>query len=433
MSDWKRKKFRPETLMMSYGFEPTQAEGAVKSPIYQTSTFAFQTAEEGKAFFEVAYGLREARQDEKLGMIYSRVNNPDLEILEKRLCLWEDAEEGAVFESGMSAITTTLLEFLQPGDLFLHSAPVYGGTAHFINSVLTRFGIQVIGFHAHHSPEAIRQMIRDSGRADRLGAIFIETPANPTNDLIDIREMRNIADAFSTPERQALLVVDNTYLGPIFQHPLQHGADLVVYSATKYIGGHSDLIAGAVLGPSKLLARVKNLRTLLGSMAAPWTSWLLMRSLETLKLRMERQAKNARRVARFLQQHPKVEKVHYLGLLTPDNEQSDIYQRQWLGPGAMVSFNIVGGEKEAFTFLNNLHLIKLAVSLGSTESLAQHPATMTHAGLPYADKEAVGVTDNLVRISVGVGNVEDLIMVIGEALEMVKVSSETEELVDGRV
>lgn len=427
-----KRKFQPETLMMSHGYRPEWSEGAVKCPIFQTSTFAFRTADEGKAFFEVAYGLREKGAHEKSGLIYSRINNPDMEILEERLKLWDGAQACAVFESGMSAISTALFEFLQPGDLLLYSNPLYGGTSHFVHHVLTKFGIEVLGFRPGATRAELVQLIETSGKKDRLGMIYLETPANPTNDLVDIAMCRSVADQYSTPQRRALVTVDNTYMGPLWQHPLQHGADLVLYSATKYIGGHSDVIAGACLGSTELITRVKTLRTFLGNMIAPHTGWLLLRSLETLKLRMEKQTENAQIVARRLARHPKIARVHYLGLLSPeDGEAYEIYQRQCNAPGAMVSFELKGGEREAFAFLNHLKLVKLAVSLGSTESLAQHPATMTHAGVDPAEKAAFGITDALVRLSVGVENVEDLWWDLEQALDKVPelvVSSYPEKL-----
>lgn len=412
-------KFSPESLMMSHGYKPELSEGAVKCPIFQTSTFVFESAEDGKAFFEVAYGLREARPGEVPGLIYSRLNNPDLQILEERLCLWDEAEAAAVFESGMSAITTVLLEFLHPGDLLLYSMPVYGGTEHFILEVLPKYNIQGIGFRPNHTKEDLIRMVEESGRKDSLRLMLIETPANPTNDLFDLHMCRELADHFSNHEERVLVTVDNTYMGPLWQHPLKHGADLVMYSATKYIGGHSDVIAGAVLGYAEHITRVKTLRTFLGNMAGPWTGWLLLRSLETLKVRMEQQAENAGIVARFLKDHPKVEDVYYLGLIPENTPQYTIYKRQCSSPGAMVSFKVKGGEAEAFRFLNNLKMIKLAVSLGSTESLAEHPGTMTHAGLKPEHQQEIGITPNLVRISVGVENHQDLVHVIGMALEKV--------------
>ncbi|MCB9186166.1 MAG: cystathionine gamma-synthase family protein [Flavobacteriales bacterium] len=415
-----KKNFRPESLMMSYGYKPELSEGAIKCPIFQTSTFVFKTAEEGKAFFEVAYGLREKGAKEELGLIYSRLNNPDLEILENRLTLWDGAEECAVFESGMSAISTVFLEFLRPGDLLVFSSPLYGGTDHFIHHFLTDFGIHILGFQANQSMDEVAQKIEESGYANRLKLIYVETPANPTNALIDIEGCSELAKRFSTKENEVLVAVDNTYMGPLWQHPLKHGADLVIYSATKYIGGHSDVIAGACLGSSKLIGRIKGLRTFLGNMAGPWTGWLLMRSLETLKPRMETQARNAEKVAKFLKDHPKVEHVYYLGFISPDDKETyRIFKKQYESNGAMISFDVKGGEHEAFTFLNNLKLIKLAVSLGSTESLAEHPATMTHADVSHEDKTAMNITEKLVRLSVGVENPDDLIWDIGQALDAI--------------
>ncbi|MBI1307017.1 MAG: cystathionine gamma-synthase family protein [Bacteroidetes bacterium] len=417
----KSREFKPESLMMSYGYKPELSEGAIKCPIFQTSTFVFKTAQEGKAFFEVAYGHREKLPTEELGLIYSRLNNPDLEILENRLTLWDKAEDCAVFESGMSAISTVFMEFLKPGDLLVYSSPLYGGTDHFIKHFLTKFGVNILGFRAGESTEDIVKLIDNSGFSDKLALIYVETPANPTNALIDIEACKKIADHFSDVERQVLVAVDNTYMGPLWQHPLQHGADLVVYSATKYIGGHSDVIAGACLGSKALMTRVKTLRTFLGNMAGPWTGWLLMRSLETLKPRMELQASNATHVASFLKNHPKVEKVYYLGFIDPETDpvNYDIYQRQYDCDGAMISFDIRGGEEEAFRFLNNLKLIKLAVSLGSTESLAEHPATMTHVDVSKEDRDAMSITSKLIRLSIGVENSDDIIWDIEQALDCI--------------
>lgn len=411
----------PESLMMTYGYKPKLSEGALKCPIFQTSTFVFNSAMEGKRFFEVAYGLSEASEGEELGLIYSRLNNPDLEILENRLCLWDKADDCAVFESGMSAISTVMLEFLSPGDLLVYSRPVYGGTDHFINHVLKRMNIDAIGFTPDTSKEEIVAQIKQSGRADKLSLIHIETPANPTNALIDIEMCAAIASEFSTADKKVVLSVDNTYMGPMWQHPLQHGADLVIYSATKYIGGHSDLIAGAVLGAKALMGRVKGLRTFLGNMAAPFTGWMLMRSLETLKVRTEQQAKNAEKVAEFLKNHEKVSKVYYLGFIPEQGNavQTEIYKKQYSSAGAMIAFDIKGGEAAAFKFLDSLQLIKLAVSLGGTESLAEHPYTMTHADVPNDVKNSMAITENLIRLSIGVEYHEDTIADIRQALEKV--------------
>lgn len=421
-----KEHMHPESLMMSHGYNPKWSEGAVKCPIFQTSTFAFNSAEEGKAFFEVAYGKREQRPNEKLGLIYSRLNNPDLEILETRLSLWDKAEDSAVFESGMSAISSTMMEFLRPGDLLIHSAPLYGGTDHFIKHVLTRYGIKILEFNARTSKDELIELIHNA--EGNPGMIYLETPGNPTNDLIDIEMCAEVASMFSSEDRKVITAVDNTYMGPIWSHPLQHGADLVLYSATKYIGGHSDVIAGACVGKKDLIARVKGFRTFVGNMAGPWTGWLLMRSLETLKIRMEQQTKNAQFVVNKLKGHPAVENIHYLGLLGKDHPQYQIYKKQYSAPGAMLSFDVIGGEEGAFEFLNNLHLIKLAVSLGSTECLAQHPFTMTHADVDDEEKMSLGITPSMVRISIGVENPEDIWMDMEQALN--KVLDKVGEMVD---
>lgn len=405
--------------MMSYGYKPALSEGAIKSPIFQTSTFVFKSAEEGKALFEVAYGLRERRINEELGLIYSRINNPDLEILENRLTLWDAAEDCAVFESGMSAISTTLLEMMHPGELLLFSTPLYGGTDHFIHTFLKKIGVHTLAFKPGQEEDEIAKMIEQTGHADQLSMIFIETPANPTNALIDIECCKRIADRFCTDEKKVYVAVDNTYMGPLWQHPLKHGADFSLYSATKYIGGHSDVVAGACCGSKNLIGRVKTLRTFLGNMAGPWTGWLLLRSLETLKVRMEQQAANATKVAEFLSHHPKVEKVYFLGLIKKDTREYEIFQRQYSSAGAMISFDIKGGEAEAFRFLNHLKMIKLAVSLGGTESLAEHPATMTHASVDPIHKKEMSITEKLVRLSIGVEHYDDIIWDIQQALEKV--------------
>ena len=413
------EKFSPETKMLGYGYKPELSEGSVKCPIFQTSTFVFKSAEEGKAFFEMAHG-KPGHEGKEMGLIYSRINNPDMEILEERLKLWDGGEAAAVFSSGMSAIATSLLTYLRPGDLLLYSNPIYGGTHKFIHHVLTSFGIEILAFKAGQEQEEIEEILFNSGMQDKLKMIYIETPANPTNDLIDIEMCAHIAKAHSTAKKQVMVAVDNTYMGPLWQHPLKHGADIVLYSATKYIGGHSDVIAGAAVGNKTVIKAIKKMRTVFGTMADPHTCWLLMRSLETLKIRMEEAARNAEKVASFLADHPKVEKVYYLGYTAKEHPlQLGIFQRQYLSNGAMLSFDVKGGEKEAFVFLNNLKHIKLAVSLGGTESLAEHPATMTHADVPFEEKELYNITGKMVRLSIGIENARDIIHDIEQALDKV--------------
>jgi methionine-gamma-lyase len=360
--------------------------------------------------------LRKGAPGEEMGLIYSRLNNPDLEILEDRLTIWDGAEAAAVFESGMAAISTTLLAFLSPGDVVLHSEPIYGGTDYLLKHILPRFGIRTAGVPAHLGQAAIAARLHDRGLADRLALIYLETPANPSNALVDMAACAALAAQYSRPDRRVLVAVDNTFLGPLWQHPLQHGVDLVLYSATKYIGGHSDVIAGVCLGSKQLLDQVKAMRTMLGTMASPMTGWMLLRSLETLKLRMTSQMKNARDVADYLADHPKVQRVYYLGHLTPAAPDYAIYQRQCLGPGSMIAFDIVGGEAEAFRFLNALQVFRLAVSLGGTESLAEHPASMTHSDVDPEERIEMGIGDCMVRLSIGVEHPQDLIADLEQAL-----------------
>jgi methionine-gamma-lyase len=419
----------PESFMMSYGYEAKQSHGAVKCPLFLTSTFEFESAEAGKAYFEKAYGLTEEAMERESGFIYSRLNNPNLDILEKRLCLWNQAEDAAVFESGMAAISTVLLEFLSPGDIFLYSTPVYGGTAHFIQEILPKFGIHGIGFSADMDREALIHWIEEEGLAEKLAMIYVETPANPTNALYDLELCREIANRYSTEDKEVLMVVDNTYMGPLWQNPIAFGADVVVYSATKYIAGHSDIIAGACLGKQDLVTRLKTMRTFMGNMASPWTCWMLLRSLETLKIRMEKQTFNAQKIAHHLQSNPKIDKILYPGLLQPEDGRAyTIFKKQCDSPGAMISLLINGGEAEAFQFINALKLVKLAVSLGSTESLVQHPASMTHAGMQPEEKIEFGITDNLVRLSVGVEHYEDLITDLQQALDKIDTKTLVKEI-----
>lgn len=406
----------PATLMMGYGYEPARSEGSLKCPVFLTSTFVFRTAEEGKDFFALAYGLRAPRDGEAPGLIYSRLNNPDLEILEDRLAVWDDAESAAVFVSGMAAIATVLLEFAQPGDVVVTSDPIYGGTDHLLEKVLPKFGIRRVRFAAGAGPDAMQAAVNAAKAKGKVAAVFVETPANPTNALVDIAACRVLADRNAPKGRHAPVIVDNTFLGPLWQKPLRHGADLVVYSATKFLGGHSDLIAGSVAGSAALVGRVKVLRTFLGTMCGPWTGWMLLRSLETLKLRMTQQQENARHVADFLAAHPGVETVHYLGHLGEGDAGHDLYRRQCEGPGSVISFIVKGGEREAFAVLDAFRVIHLAVSLGGTESLASHPASMTHADVPEAQQRAAGITPGLIRLSVGVEDAGDLVADLGQAL-----------------
>ncbi|MFC1574554.1 cystathionine gamma-synthase family protein [Gemmatimonadota bacterium] len=409
----------PESLMMSYGYHPEWSEGAVKAPIFATSTFVFETAEAGKDFFAQAYGLKEKDPDEEMGLIYSRLNNPSLQILEDRLTLWDGAEAAAVFESGMAAISTTALTFLRPGDVLVFSEPSYGGTEYLFHEVLPQFDIEVCPFRSSEGEAGLRRVLDVGDRKERVRMIFVETPSNPTNDLVDIEACSRVARELSTDDHRVLVAVDNTFLGPVFQQPLKHGADLVIYSLTKYVGGHSDLIAGAVLGSEADVDRVKGTRTFFGNIASPFTGFLLMRSLETLKIRMCAAMEGAQKLADFLKSHPKVASVGFLGHLKEGAEGFDIFQRHCTGSGSTMAFEVQGGEAEAFRFLNALQLIKLAVSLGGTESLAEHPGSMTHSDIPVEDQLKIGITPAMCRISVGLEDPDDLIADVSQALDQI--------------
>jgi methionine-gamma-lyase len=412
----------PETLMMGFGYDPALSEGSVKVPIFQTSTFVFRSAQHGKEFFELVAGLRDLREGEQPGLIYSRFNNPDLEILEDRLTVWEGAEAALVFASGMAAIATTLLSVARPGDTVFFNAPIYGGTETLLMKMLPQFGIAGFEFAANAEPAEIEARLAEAVAAlppgGRIAAFMIETPANPTNSLVDIAHCAKLAAGLANQRGgKPAVIVDNTFLGPIWQRPLDHGADLVIYSLTKYIGGHSDLVAGAVLGTKAALRPIRSMRSGLGTMSDPHTGWLLMRSLETLELRMTRAGENAAKVADYLITHPNIERIGYLGHLKDGTRESELFARQCSGAGSTISVYVKGGEAEAFRFLDKLVLIKLAVSLGGTESLASHPAAMTHIAVPEARKKKFGLLPNLVRISVGVEHPDDLIADLRQALE----------------
>jgi len=409
----------PETLMMGYGYDPMLSEGSLKPPQFQTSTFVFKSAEDGKNFFATIQGRRKLGPDEEPGLIYSRFNNPNLEVVEDRLALWDDAETSLVFASGMAAISTALLAYLRPGDVILQSRPIYGGTETLIHSILPEFGITPFGFEAELGAEEMRRAAQKARDKGRIGAIFIETPANPTNALVDIAAARELSNALTIDGRRPPVIVDNTLLGPVYSTPLQHGADIVLMSLTKYVGGHSDLIAGSASGSKAMLAPVRRMRSTLGTMADTHTAWLLMRSLETLKIRMEAGAAGARKVAEFLREHPKVQSVWYLDFLPEDHPDRPVHEKQNKNAGSTFSFEVKGGEAEAFRVLDRLQIIKLAVSLGGTETLASHPAAMTHSGMPAGELARYSIRPNLIRISIGIENPDDLIADLAQALDAI--------------
>lgn len=418
LSDTDAARLHPETLALSYGFDPWLSEGAVKPPVFLTSTFAFKKAADGKQFFAWAHGEGAPPKKGEMGLIYSRINNPNLEIFEDRVALWEGMRHAQSFSSGMAAIATTLLATHGPGDEMIVCAPVYGGTDSLIHHFLRRFGVA-----AHFVPAGTEAPALAAALVTpRTRSIFIETPANPNNRLTDIAAMRALAlrQLAAGRDRALLVIVDNTMAGPVFSHPAKVGADIVLYSATKFIGGHSDVVGGVALAnDDELIHAIAQHRALLGGMPNPYTAWLLTRSLETLKVRAEQQQRNAQQIAAWLARQPKIRRVCYLGLLTPADPEYAIYRKQHSGPGSLISFYLHGDEARAFAFLDHLKVFRLAVSLGSTESLAQHPSSMTHSGLTPADKQLGGITDDLVRLSIGIEHPDDLIWDLTQALDAV--------------
>ncbi|MBY8823782.1 cystathionine gamma-synthase family protein [Sphingomonas colocasiae] len=405
------RRLKPSTLMMGHGFDPALSEGSLKPPIFLTSTFVFESAAAGKRHFEGVTGKRPGGAE---GLVYSRFNGPNQEIAEDRLGVWEDAEDALLFSSGMSAIATVLLTFVQPGDVIVHSAPLYAATETLIGRILGKFGVTWLDFPAGATEAEIAAVVEQARAQGRVAMIYLESPANPTNVLVDVQAVARVRDALLGEEKPPI-VIDNTFLGPLWHHPLGHGADIVVYSLTKYAGGHSDLVAGGALGSLAHMNQVRMMRNTIGTILDPNSAWMLLRSLETLELRMSRAGENAERICTWLRDQPKVEKVVYLGF--PETErQADIYRRHCTGAGSTFSLYLKGGEAEAFRFLDALKIAKLAVSLGGTETLASHPAAMTHLSVPDERKRALGIGDNMVRISIGVEDADDLIADFDQAL-----------------
>jgi methionine-gamma-lyase len=418
------RRLNPETLMLGYGFDPALSEGAVKPPVFLTSTFVFRSAEHGKEFFDYVAGRREPPAGTPAGLVYSRFNHPNSEIVEDRLAVYEEAEAGAIFSSGMAAIATTLLAFARPGDVILHSQPLYGGTEMLITKTLKPFGIEAVGFADGVSEVSIRSAAEAAAGKGRVSTVMIETPSNPLNTLVDIALVRRIADEIGARQNhRPVIACDNTLLGPIHQKPLQHGADLSIYSLTKYVGGHSDLVAGAVLGPREFVRPVKLLRGAIGTQLDPHSAWMVGRSLETLSLRMNAACANAEQAARHLSLDRRVAKVYFPSFLPHGSPIRRVFAAQCSAAGTTFSFDVKGGEAEAFLFLNALRVFKLAVSLGGTESLASHPASTTHSGVPKEVRDRIGVTDATIRLSIGIEHPDDIVADLTQALARMEAAS----------
>jgi cystathionine beta-lyase/cystathionine gamma-synthase len=402
---------RPHTAVLTRGFDPRLSVGSARPAVFRSSTYVFSSPEKAERAFAIALGKVQPEPGEDVDLIYSRLSHPNAEILEDQIVPLEaGAQAAAVFNSGMAAISTLFLTFCRPGSACVHTTPLYGGTHHLMRQILEPLGIRPVPVSAGDT-EGLRRAIAET---PQLRLVFLETPANPTLRMSDIAAAWTAAQKLPEPP---LVVVDNTFLGPTFQHPLTLHAELVVYSATKYLAGFSDMLGGVILGRDpELIAQLRGTRAILGNILQPDECWLLDSRLPTVGLRMNRQSKNAQRIAEALAVHPKLKRLHYPSLFD-DPEQIRIRDAQCRFPGAILSFTVRGGKAAAFEFLRNLEIAKDAVSLGGVETLACHPATTTHSEMSEQELQAAGVTDDLVRISVGVEDWRDLLQDLRQALD----------------
>ncbi|MBL8178912.1 MAG: PLP-dependent transferase [Bryobacterales bacterium] len=401
---------RPPTAVLTRGFDPALSVGSARPAVFRSSTYVFTSPEAAERAFAIAGGRAQAMPGEHVDLIYSRFNHPNAEILEDQIVpLEKGARAAVVFNSGMAAIMTSILAFARPGDSMVYTVPLYGGTQHLIHEFLEPFGISGTAVRAGQGAALVKAI----AEARNLRVVLIETPANPTLMMTDIRQA---VEAAGKREAPPVVMVDNTFLGPTFQHPLMHGADVVLYSGTKYLGGFSDMLSGVALTADPALVKtIKARRGLFGNILQPDECWILDSRLPTVNLRMNRASKNAQRIAERLAAHKKVERIHYPSLFA-DADQVRIRDAQCDYPGAMLSLELEGGKAAAFDFLRKLKLARNAVSLGGVETLVCHPKSTTHSSVSAAELEIAGVTDGLVRISVGIEDWRDLLADFEQAL-----------------
>jgi methionine-gamma-lyase len=404
---------RPPTAVLTRGFDPRLSVGSARPAVFRSSTYVFSSPESAERAFDIALGLAQPGEGESVDLIYARLSHPNAEILEDQVVPLEPgAQAAAVFNSGMAAISTLFFTFCPQGSSFVYTTPLYGGTYHLIHQLLEPLGVHGIPVHAGDTA-GIQKAI---AAASNLRLVFIETPANPVLTMTDIGA---VAEQAQQHPNAPMVAVDNTFLGPTFQHPLQHGADLVVYSATKYLSGFSDLLGGFVLARNRdRIAHLHGMRAILGNILQADECWMLDGRLPTVSLRMNKQSKNAQRIAETLASHPKVGKVYYPTQFHVP-EQIRIRDAQCRFPGAIFSIELKGGKKAAFNFLRNLQIAKNAVSLGGVESLVCHPATTTHSELSEEDKRSFGINDSLVRVSVGIEDWRDLLHDFHQSLDSI--------------
>ena len=414
---------RPETDVLTRGFDPSLSVGSARPAVFRSSTYVFSSPEAAERAFDIMGGRAQRLPGENVDLVYSRFNHPNAQILEDQILPLEPgAVAAAVFNSGMAAIMTTLLTVTSPGDSIVYTVPIYGGTQTLIQSFLQPFGIYGIPVIAGQTA-TIDEAIRST---KRLKVVLIETPANPTMVMTDIKRACQTVGSLPISSsnghgiaERPLVMVDNTFLGPAFQHPLTLGADVSLYSATKYLGGYSDIIGGfALTKDAALMNKIRGKRSLFGNILQPDECWILDTRLPTVTLRMNRQSKNGQRIAEALVGHPKVKKV-YFPTLFDDPEQIRIYEEQCTYPGGLVSLDLNGGKPAAFEFLRNLKLARNAVSLGGVETLACHPRSTTHSAWTARDLDDAGITEGLVRISLGIEDWRDLLADFEASLETV--------------
>ncbi len=401
---------RPETDVLTRGFDPRLSVGSARPAVFRSSTYVFSSPEEAERAFDVMAGRAHLKSGESIDLVYSRFNHPNAEILEEQIVPLEPgAKIAAVFNSGMAAIMTALMAVLKPGDSMVYTVPIYGGTQTLVQDFFHSLGIHAIPVYAGHTTE-LDEAIRST---PGLRVVLIETPANPTMVMTDIKRACDTAQTLAEPP---LVMVDNTFLGPAFQHPLKLGADVALYSATKYLGGYSDIIGGVVLAKDPVLMRkIRSRRSLFGNILQPDECWILNTRLPTVQLRMNRQSKNAQRIAERLNGNPALEQVYYPTLFE-DAEQKRIYGEQCDYPGGLISFDIKGGKRTAFNFLRHLQIARNAVSLGGVETLVCHPRTTTHSGWTQQQLDEGGIGHGLIRVSVGIEDWNDLLQDFEQAL-----------------
>ena len=415
MSTRRDKPVHPETAVLTSGFDPKLSVGSARPAVFRSSTYVFSSPESAERAFDIATGRARLADDERVELIYSRINHPNAEIFESQVIpLEQGAQSALVFNSGMAAITTALMAHLKPGDTIIHTVPLYGGTERALSDFFPTWGVQAVSVRAGHHEELEKAIAETPG----VKVVFVETPANPTLVMTDLRRVAKACAAYPHGPKP-LVMVDNTFLGPTFQHPLALGCDLVLYSATKYLGGFSDILGGVALAHDPaVMTPLRVLRAMFGNIMQPDECWILDSRLPTVSLRMNRQSKNAQRIAEALHGHSKLSVVHYPTLFT-DPEQKAIYAGQCDYPGGMFSIELKGGKRAAFEFLRHLRIGRNAVSLGGVETLVCHPKTTTHSGFTERMWQEAGITDGLVRISVGVEDWRDLLADFEQALDAV--------------